>query len=89
MTKLVQGVLTVVQGLSRRERRDLVQGMFEAGLLSEDEQDRVTIKARRKDRTRPLSCFLKSHSDESPLKRAKKLEKRQLDAQLTNRKRLA
>jgi len=60
MTKLVQGVLTVVQGLSDKERRQLVRGMFESGLLSEDHQDRLVIESRRKDRTRPLEDFVQA-----------------------------
>ena len=59
MTKLVQGVLTIVNGLSQKDRKQLVRGLLDAGLLSEDDQDRMVIESRRKDRTRPLADFVK------------------------------
>ncbi len=58
MTRLVQGVLTIVGGLNRKDRRELVRGLLDSGLLNEDEQDRLTIESRRRDRTRPLSDFV-------------------------------
>ena len=58
MTRLVQGVLTIVGGLNRKDRRELVQGLLDSGLLTEDEQDRLTIESRRRDRTRPLVDFV-------------------------------
>ena len=58
MTRLVQGVLTIVGGLNRKDRRELVQGLLDSGLLTEDEQDRLTIESRRRDRTRPLADFV-------------------------------
>jgi len=59
MTKLVEGVLTIVRGLNRKDRKDLVQGLLSAGVLSEDDQDRIVLESRRKDRTRPLDDFVK------------------------------
>ena len=58
MTRLVQGVLTIVGGLNRKDRKELVQGLLDCGLLTEDEQDRLTIESRRRDRTRPLTDFV-------------------------------
>ena len=58
MTRLVQGVLTIVGGLNRKDRRELVRGLLDSGLLTEDEQDRLTIESRRRDRTRPLGDFV-------------------------------
>jgi len=68
MTKLVQGVLTIVHGLSSRDRKQLVRGMLEAGLLSEDEQDRIVIESRRRDRTRPLADFVKEMKQKGRLR---------------------
>lgn len=59
MTKLVEGVLTIVRGLNRKDRKDLVQGLLSAGVLSDDDQDRMVLESRRKDRTRPLNDFVK------------------------------
>jgi len=59
MTKLVEGVLTIVRGLKQKDRKDLVQGLLDAGVLSEDDQDRMVLESRRKDRTRPLNDFVK------------------------------
>lgn len=58
MTKLVQGVLTIVHGLSDKDRKQLVRGMLDAGLLSEDQQDQIVIESRRHDPTRPLADFV-------------------------------
>ncbi len=68
MTKLVQGVLSIVHGLSPRDRKQLVRGMLDAGLLSEDEQDRIVIESRRRDRTRPLSDFVKEMKQKGRLR---------------------
>ncbi|MDO8632212.1 MAG: hypothetical protein Q7R41_17145 [Phycisphaerales bacterium] len=58
MTRLVQGVLTIVGGLNRKDRREFVRGLLDSGLLTEDEQDRLTIESRHRDRTRPLADFV-------------------------------
>lgn len=58
MTRLVEGVLTIVRGLSRKNRRDLVRGLLDSGVLTEDDQDRLLIESRRRDQTRPLADFV-------------------------------
>ena len=58
MTKLVKGVLSVVQSLSQKDRRQFLRGLLDSGLLSEDDQDRLVIESRRRDRTRPLGDFV-------------------------------
>jgi len=58
MTRVVEGVLTIVKGLRPKERRELVKGLLGAGLLTEDEQDLLVIERRRKGRTRPLEAFV-------------------------------
>jgi hypothetical protein len=68
MTKLVQGVLTIVNGLSAKDRKQLVRGMLDAGLLTEDEQDRIVIESRRRDRTRPLGDFVKEMKQKGRLR---------------------
>jgi hypothetical protein len=68
MTKLVEGVLTIVHGLSPKDRKQLVRGMLDAGLLSEDEQDRLVIENRRKDRTRPFADFVKEMKQKGRLR---------------------
>ena len=59
MTKLVEGVLTIVRGLNRKDRKDLVHGLLRSGVLTEEEQDRMVLESRRRDRTRPLDDFVK------------------------------
>ncbi len=59
MTKLVEGVLTIVRGLSRKDRQDLLRGLLDSGVLTEDDQDRLIIESRRRDRARPFADFIK------------------------------
>ena len=59
MTKLVEGVLTIVRGLKKKDRRDLLRGLLDSGILTEDQQDGPVIESRRHDRTRPLGDFVK------------------------------
>jgi len=58
MTKLAQGVLTIVHGLSRAQRKQFFRGLADSGLLTKDEQDRLVIESRRRDRTLPLTDFV-------------------------------
>lgn len=69
MTKLVEGVLTIVHGLSPKDRKQLIRGMLDAGLLTEDEQDSLVIQSRRKDHTRPLEDFVKELKRKGRLRR--------------------
>ena len=58
MTKVVEGVLTIVGGLKPRERKEFLRGLVSSGLLSEDEQDVLVIESRRGGPTRPLKDFV-------------------------------
>jgi hypothetical protein len=53
MTRIVEGVVTIVRGLRPAERRALVQELRREGLLTPDEQDALTIAARRRGRNDP------------------------------------
>ncbi len=59
MTQVVEGIITIVQGLSRKSRREFVRRLVESGVLSEDEQDLLLIESRRRGRTRPLNGFVR------------------------------
>ncbi len=59
MTQVVDGIVTIVQGLSRTARREFIRRLVESGMLSEDEQDLLVIESRRRGRTRLLSSFVR------------------------------
>lgn len=59
MTKVVEGVLTIVKGLKREERRQPADGLLSSGVLSEDKQDSLVIESRRGGPTRPLDQFVR------------------------------
>ncbi len=59
MTQVVEGIVTIVQGLSRTARREFMRRLVESGMLSEDEQDLLVIESRRRGRTRPLTNFVR------------------------------
>lgn len=59
VTKIVEGVLTIVQGFKRHERSDFVRALVSSGMLSADEQDILVIESRRGGPTRPLDTFIK------------------------------
>jgi hypothetical protein len=59
MTRVVEGVLTIVKGLKRQERREFVDGLLSSGVLSEDEQDSLVINSRRRGSTRSLDQFVR------------------------------
>jgi len=58
MSKVVKGVLTIVQGFTRRDRTDFVKGLVSSGLLTKDEQDILVIESRRGDSTRSFNRFV-------------------------------
>jgi hypothetical protein len=45
MTRLVEGVLTIVKGLKPRERKEFVRELISSGILTEDEQDILVIES--------------------------------------------
>ena len=59
MTKVVEGVLTIVDGMGLRQRREFFQTLLHSGLLTEDEQDTLVIESRRGGPTQPLRDFIK------------------------------
>lgn len=59
MTRVVEGVLTIVEGLKARERAELLDALLASGVLTEDQQDALVIASRRRGRRRPLETFVK------------------------------
>ena len=59
MTKVVEGVLTIVDSMGLRQRREFFQALLHSGLLTEDEQDTPVIESRRGGPTQPLRDFIK------------------------------
>jgi hypothetical protein len=59
MTKVVEGVLTIVKGLKANERKQFLRGLVSSGVLTEDEQDVLVIESRRGGPTRPLDEFVR------------------------------
>ncbi len=68
MTKTVEGVLTIVEGLSTRERTEFVIALASSGVLTKDQQDILTIESRRKDRTQPLDRFIRKMKQQGRLR---------------------
>ena len=58
VTKVVEGILTIVDGLGSRQRREFFRALLRSGLLTEDEQDVLVIESRRGGSTRPLRDFV-------------------------------
>ncbi len=67
MTKVVEGVLSIVKGLRPRDRRDFVKGLISAGILTRDEQDAAVIESRRGGRTRSLKRLVTTLKKEGRL----------------------
>lgn len=59
MTKVVEGVLTIVRGLGPKDRQDLFRSLAKSGLFTEDDLDILLIESRRGGHTRPLENFVK------------------------------
>ncbi len=59
MTQLVEGMLTIVKGLSARERTELIEALLASGALTPDQQDALVIARRRGGRRRPLEAFVR------------------------------
>ena len=59
MTKMVEGVLTIVDGMGSRQRREFVPALLRSGLLTDDQQDTFVIESRRGGATQPLRDFVK------------------------------
>ncbi len=58
MTRVVEGVLTIVKGMSAKERRQFVQELLSSDILTEDQRDSLVIESRRGGPTRPLEKFV-------------------------------
>ena len=54
MDQVIDGMLTIIQGLEPRKRREFFQELLNSGMLSRDEQDILVIESRRGGPTRPL-----------------------------------
>ncbi len=59
MNQIIEGMLTIVSGLKKKERREFLTRLITSGVLSEDEQDILVIESRRGEPTRPLDKFVK------------------------------
>jgi hypothetical protein len=59
MNQVVEGVLTIVRGLKKRERREFLTRLVRSEILTKDEQDILVIESRRKAPSRPLDEFIK------------------------------
>ena len=58
MSKVVEGVLTIVDGLKPKERKELIHGLVDSGVLSEDDMDALVVASRRDGATKPLEHFI-------------------------------
>ena len=58
MNQIVDGVLTIVQGLKEKERREFLTRLIRSEILTKDEQDILVIESRRKAPSRPLDEFI-------------------------------
>lgn len=59
MNQIIDGVLTIIGGLKKKERREFLTRLFTSGILTEEEQDILVIESRRGEPTRPLDEFIK------------------------------
>ncbi len=66
MTQIVHGVLSLVQSLSRKERKELLGVMLSPEMLAEDQQDACVIASRRQGRRRALSGFVNENPSHYP-----------------------
>ncbi len=57
MSRVVQGVLTIVQAFNATERKDFVRALIKSGALTRDQQDILVIESRRGGPTRSLQSF--------------------------------
>jgi len=52
--------MTIVRGLTPKQRREFMKDLLGSGLLTEDERDLAVIESRRGGSTRPLNEFVAS-----------------------------
>jgi hypothetical protein len=52
--------MTIVRGLTPKDRRKFFEDLLGSGLLTEDERDAAVIESRRGGPTRPLNEFVTS-----------------------------
>jgi hypothetical protein len=52
--------MTIVRGLTAKDRRKFFEGLLGSGLLTEDQRDVAVIESRRGGPTRPMKEFVAS-----------------------------
>jgi len=54
MDQVIEGLVTIIRGLDNKKRRELFKNLASNGILTEDEQDIITIESRRGGAATPL-----------------------------------
>lgn len=68
MSRIVEGLLTVVSALTKKDREELLERLVKDRKLAEELEDVLVLRRRRKEPTRPFKEFARELKAEGRIK---------------------